>query len=545
MLIIKLRITLTLCFLAAILCYAQPVWEQWRATYSGPGIIDMVKSMCIDSSGNVYVTGQSDNIGNNSKAYATVKYNTSGAQQWVARYSDYPNRLAFPYSITVDRFGNSYVTGTAPVSSNGPSKYTTLKYNQVGVQVWVKIYYGEYYQAVNDPYSITSDHDANIYVTGGCFFLGTSYDYVTIKYDSSGSEQWLARYISPGMDWAKKVVVDDISNVCVTGNCFNDTTFEDIVTVKYNSSGIQQWAARYNGPGDSTDIPYDLKVDNSGNVYVTGKSWGGYSSTQFDYITIKYNQSGVQQWAERYGGTSNWTTDEAYSLAVDNSGNVYITGYNNWATNNLDCATIKYNSSGNLQWIQIYDYNSSIDYGISLTLDKLNNIYVLAQSHDEIPAHFATIKYSPAGEQLWVIRTYPPGAQSPLAIAVDSSCGVYVTGGESGDYLTIKYNQIVGVNPVSNEVPEDFRLYQNYPNPFNPVTKINFDLPARSHVELNVYDAAGRLVSNILTGDMEAGKYTADFNALNLASGVYYYELNVKIELKGMFREVKKLVVLK
>ena len=104
---------------------------------------------------------------------------------------------------------------------------------------------------------------------------------------------------------------------------------------------------------------------------------------------------------------------------------------------------------------------------------------------------------------------------------------------------------IVGIHVNQNEVPDRFALGQNYPNPFNPVTKIRFDIPAKSNVVLNVYDAAGRLVNNILTGYMEAGKYTADFNAINVASGVYYYELRAVSETHGIFRDVKKMVVLK
>jgi len=103
----------------------------------------------------------------------------------------------------------------------------------------------------------------------------------------------------------------------------------------------------------------------------------------------------------------------------------------------------------------------------------------------------------------------------------------------------------VGISMNQNEIPDKFSMGQNYPNPFNPVTKINFDIPVKSNVELKVYDAAGRLVSTVVTGTMEIGKYTADFDAANIASGVYYYELNAVSENKGTYRNVKKMVVLK
>jgi aminopeptidase N len=105
---------------------------------------------------------------------------------------------------------------------------------------------------------------------------------------------------------------------------------------------------------------------------------------------------------------------------------------------------------------------------------------------------------------------------------------------------------IVGVAYNNNETPVRFALGQNYPNPFNPVTKIRFDIPSRSDVELKVYDISGKLVSTVVTGVMESGIYTADFNASNIASGVYYYELRAVNSTTGsLFRDVKKMVVLK
>lgn len=108
-------------------------------------------------------------------------------------------------------------------------------------------------------------------------------------------------------------------------------------------------------------------------------------------------------------------------------------------------------------------------------------------------------------------------------------------------------NTTVGINnPTTNITPSRFELYQNYPNPFNPVTNIRFDIPRRSNVTLKVFDITGKVVSEIYNGLSGPGKYTADFDASNLASGVYYYEINaVEPGTGNTFNSVKKMVVVK
>src|SRR5207245_611433 len=99
----------------------------------------------------------------------------------------------------------------------------------------------------------------------------------------------------------------------------------------------QQWAARYNGTGNSSDAGRSIAVDDSGYVYVTGESWGG--SLNYDFATIKYNPAGVQIWAVRFNGAGNYV-DEPAQLAVDQNGNVYVTGYTIQTTDNYAPSSI-------------------------------------------------------------------------------------------------------------------------------------------------------------------------------------------------------------
>jgi hypothetical protein len=137
----------------------------------------------------------------------------------------------------------------------------------------------------------------------------------------------------------------------VTGYSPGSGTSSDYATIKYNSAGVEQWVARYNGPGNSDDAAFAIMVDVAGNIYVTGRSYS--SSTGYDYATIKYNSAGIEQWIARYDGPEN-SDDIARAIAVGPAGNVYVTGYSGGSGTSSDYATIKYNSAGAEQWIARY-----------------------------------------------------------------------------------------------------------------------------------------------------------------------------------------------
>jgi Beta-propeller repeat len=110
-------------------------------------------------------------------------------------------------------------------------------------------------------------------VTGEIF--GPAYDYATIKYNSAGQQLWIRRYDNVPLnqdDSARAIALDGLGNIYVTGWSGSDTAL-DYATVKYNPTG-QEWVARYNGPANNNDGANAIAVDGSGNVYVTGFSAG-------------------------------------------------------------------------------------------------------------------------------------------------------------------------------------------------------------------------------------------------------------------------------
>lgn len=105
---------------------------------------------------------------------------------------------------------------------------------------------------------------------------------------------------------------------------------------------------------------------------------------------------------------------------------------------------------------------------------------------------------------------------------------------------TITFSVLTGISKTSNQVPEKFLLYQNFPNPFNPVTNIKFDIAKTGHVKLVVYNINGEAVGTLTDEELAAGQYNYDFNASQLASGVYFYKL-----ITPGYTSVKKMILIK
>jgi len=105
----------------------------------------------------------------------------------------------------------------------------------------------------------------------------------------------------------------------------------------------------------------------------------------------------------------------------------------------------------------------------------------------------------------------------------------------------MKPDELKKYNKSNIDLPKEYKLYQNYPNPFNPVTKINYDLPNDSKVNLIIYDILGKQIVKLVNGEFKkAGTYLIEFDGSSLASGVYFYRIQA-----GSFVQTKKMVLIK
>jgi hypothetical protein len=476
--------------------------QQWVRYYNGPGNgEDKAFGIALDlPQSNVFICGYSTGQGSGPD-FTVIKYNSSGTQQWVARYNAPGNDDDKAFGIVVDRVGNSYVTGYITYSASNTDMYT-IKYNPAGVYIWGQFFNGNANEE-DKAFGIATDSlGTQIYITGFSTDSLKGADITTINYDSSGVQQWVRFYDGSAEqdDKAFGIVTDRFGggHVYVTGFAANLETGTDFVTIRFSGGGVQQWVSTYNGSGNDEDKGFGIVTDRIGNIYVTGVSAGLSSGS--DYLTIRINQQGDTVWTARYNGEANGS-DTAFAIAFSRNYNaLYVTGASSSDTipGREDVFTIRYDltTGVKLGWSRYNSPDNSTDVGKSLSVDTNNNVFV-------------------AGYTQRVTTSY--------------------------DWLTEKFERgVIAVNQISEKVPENYRLYQNFPNPFNPTTFIKFDVAKPSLIKLIVYDILGRQAALLVNEFLRTGTYEVEFGNPMLSSGVYFYELSA-----GDFRQSRKMILTK
>ena len=336
------------------------VWAKKAGGTNG----DSGSAIAIDGSGDIYVTGAFygtatfDSTTFSSTGLEDIfiaKYDDTGNVVWARRAGGISTDAA--YGIAVDGSGNSYITGdffgsasfgSTTLTSAGSLDFFMAKYDAAGNIVWVKRAGGtddEY------GYGIVVDGSGNSYLTGA--FYGTAafgsttlsntssfYDVFVAKFDAAGNVVWAKRAGGTNGDSGSAIAIDGSGNSYVTGAfvgaaTFGSTTFSsvggsyDIFVAKYDAAGNVVWARRAGGTDE--DSAYGIAVDGSGNSYVTGEFAGTaifgsttlISAGSLDFFMAKYDAAGNIVWAKRAGGTDD---EYGYGIVVDGSGNSYVTG---------------------------------------------------------------------------------------------------------------------------------------------------------------------------------------------------------------------------
>ena len=402
------------------IAYSSAGLPLWIRHFNGPeDNYDQLTSLAVNGNGDVLVTGYSYGSGS-SADFATVAYSEVGLPLWTNRLNFAGNANGSAAAVVVGADGNAFVTG---VSS---SDYTTIKYSGEGMPLWTN-YYSR--SGGDIPAAMVANADGVVFVTGTSFATGTYEDYATVAYSAAGLPLWTNLYNGPVnlMDRAVAVATSVSGNVFVTGSSYGSSTNEDYLTIAYSVAGLPLWTNRYIGP-HWTDVATALALDPEGNVIVTGYSEDGDST---DYMTIKYSGDGVPLWTNRYSRFSSGS-HYARAIAVDTNGNVVVTGSSDGAY-----ATIKYSSTGIPLWT-----NRHQGLATAVAMDNEGKVVVTGFSGATGTWRFTTIQYSAAGAPLWtnhyggfvVLENYFQ------AVAVDNRGDVVVVGSAFEDYAAIKYS---------------------------------------------------------------------------------------------------------
>ena len=399
--------------------------QSWLSSYDAGGTDNMAMAADIatDGAGNTYVAG-TFNSGSNFDIVVT-KYDSTGAPvaPWPVTYNNPSNNDDDEaVALAVDASGNVIVVGR---SYNGTDNdYLVLKYDSGGTPLWSAVYDNGGRDDV--PTGLAVDGSGNVYVSGSSCGAGGC-DYATVRFNAAGGQAWARTYDAGGDDTAVGVKVDGSGNVLVAGTSVGAS--DDVLTVKYDSAGTKLWEARYSSSWNDRAVA--LAVDSSGNSYVTGFTYGN-SGGNPAILVLKYGPGGgAPLWARTYGGGGVKSLPSA--VAVDGSGNVYITGKTGQIAN-YDMVTLKYLGDGTLAWAQSYGNAGLNDWGVDVAVDGSGNVYaVAAMTANTGNSNYATVKYDAAGAAVSAIN-YDGStlADVPVALALgvdgQGDTVAYVTG---------------------------------------------------------------------------------------------------------------------
>jgi len=413
---------------ASTVAYSNTGDRLWTNSYGG-------RAIAVDRAGNVFVTGVW------AGQYFTVGYSGGGIRLWINRGTA-PNRSVHR-AVAVDHRGNVFVTGGLDGA---------LAFSGAGVPLWTNYYIknlesDDYYNN-GGPSAIATDNLGNVFVTGIAF--------ATLAYAGDGVPQWTNTHIPQWTNttyggYGAAIAVDRTTgNVFVTGLAgigFDQTVFS---TLAYSGGGIPLWTNLYHGPGNSLDWANAIAVDRKGNVFVTGCST--FLNGHGDYTTIGYSGAGVPLWTNRYAAGVGRSM--ARAIAVDNSGNVFVTGDADIGDNvslRPICATVAYSGQGLPLWTNRYDpRDPTYDYasGSGIAVDGSGNVFVTGTASIS-GWHSFTIKYSSS-----VPPNLPPIVSCTAAATYECGTPVEVAAHVSdpdGDALSVLWSvngQLVQTNSV-------------------------------------------------------------------------------------------------
>jgi hypothetical protein len=330
------------------------------------------------------------------------------------------------HDLAADAAGNAYFTGVTHAGAT--ADILTVKYNSQGVVQWAVSYDSG---SADCGHAVTVDGSGNVYVAGQSW-TETDYGeqgYVrVVKYNASGVEQWSTWYVWGILSGGFAVAVDGSGNVYVAGEYYATDDRHLMMTLKLNAAGAIQWVRMpFYGYDYEESSAHDLALDGSGNAYVTGFLFKPFEPDGYDYLTVKYSPSGATLWTRAYD-TGGFET--GYDVAVDGSGNVHVAG---------TAGVVRYNSAGTLQWVGPFD-------GVANALIQTGGfVYATGVSGSDI----VTARYDGTGARLWSTSYNLGGTEEAQALRLVGN-NLYVAGRSNTDALLVGFDKDSGASTLAD-----------------------------------------------------------------------------------------------
>lgn len=532
----KTLFLVTMCLLSTVLSVAQvPNWS-WAKSAAGDNL-DEAQCISTDEDGNVYVTGWFYSSSVTFGTYTLTNSYYTGKDIFIAKYdingnvvwakSAGGNNDDYATSIKVDNSGNIYITGYFNSDSLNIGSITLLplngstiffaKYDNNGNVLWAENVSEAHY---NGSSAITVDSDEYIYLTGE-YSNGpvNDLDILIRKYNQNGNEIWTKSPQGLHDDYSNSVSVDTFGSVLIAGSFeslnlkFGSITlvnygYNDIFLAKYDVNGNVIWAK---SPlwGNNEDEANSIIVDDLGNIYVAGSyasdsiSFGNItlinaSSGLFgreDIFIVKYSADGNALWGKRVGGLNK---DEANSITVDASGNIYVTGsftsdsitFGDITLTNAgeggygqdDIFLAKYDANGNVLWATSIgnSFVNEEDVSYSVTTNILGDIY-LAGKFESYTLFFGDIELTNSG---------------------------------GSNVFVAKLENANGINDINHSISLDI-----YPNP----SRSNITIKAQQATEIKFINIQGKLIKTVPAQDN-----ITNIDISSLPKGLYILKVNTK-----------------
>jgi hypothetical protein len=439
--------------------------EDWKTTAGTQNFYwkNVTKS---DPSGNVYTAGATMNGG--SMDILVAKYNAAGSLQWLQQFAGTaPNGVDAATGMYVTST-DVYITGV--ISNNSVTPETdcvTMKLSaSTGSIVWSSVFTGAAgaHDAGKD---ITVDGSGNVYVLGASYNSSFNTDYLAIKYNSSGTQQWSNVWDYIGSDDAGYKIAVSGSNVNVTGAVTTATanTYK-MATIKYSVSTGSLLATTVSTAvtTSSVDAVTDMVLDGSGNIIIVGSQ---YTGGQHDFYVQKLSASTlaslfVYTWD---GGSS--LNDYAKAVTTDAAGNIFVAGVSTSSSLGRELTVIKLNASGIMQNTVTSGYSGD-DEASDIISDANGDVYLAGYKTSGSNKNYYTVKYSSVLAKLWETEL-DGNHRNDMAtnIALDAGTNVIITGQSETtapntfEFLTVKYVQhdMVSFTDVNSEAIDPNLVY--------------------------------------------------------------------------------------